>query len=229
MRTLRIGGLLSGVLALFAARGSATPAALDFSELAHNDSAIIGIGPTYSTHGFQLTDTAFPGSNNVPSFATPGALRFDYDGESSLYAGSAQDTITLTRGDGRAFAIFAIDLAELPNGAETGGPRPADGPFIITFTGHRSDGTTVIDVGTVDPFPSILTFHFDNEFSDLLSVAWQQGPGGTAPGLATHQFSNIQVDAVPEPSAILLLGTGFVGVFRERHRRRLVRNRVTKQ
>jgi hypothetical protein len=75
-----------------------------------------------------------------------------------MYLGNAQGTIALTRVDGGVFDLFALDLAEFPNGNGMGGARPADGPFSIAFTGYRSDGRTVAAVRVADrgAFDSVL-------------------------------------------------------------------------
>ncbi len=57
------------------------------------------------------------------------------------------------------------------------------------FVGTRSDGSTVSQTVTVNPFPEIDKFKF-HRFSDVIEVMWHQGGGG-APGLSTHQFGNV--------------------------------------
>jgi len=78
----------------------------------------------------------------------------------------------------------------------------------VSFTGTRSDNSTIAQSFTTDPILSTLeTFRFTN-FTNLVSVDWTQD----AP---FHQFDNINVSAasataVPEPFTILgtLFGTG---------------------
>jgi hypothetical protein len=129
----------------------------------------------------------------------------------------------LARSDGGTFDLHSIDLAEVPNfSGTTGGPVDL-GSFQLTFFGTRSDHSTVQATATIDPFPTVNTFHFSN-FTDLLSVTWYQGPGGV-PG-PTHQFDNIRIQPVPEPPALLLVGVGISILVCWRHFARLVHNRA---
>jgi PEP-CTERM motif len=221
----RAGRALPLVLGFLIASSTAqaAPILLDFTNIAHNDTAITNLGPVYTDQGFQLTLTAFPGSEPGVQFLSSGALRFNYSGEPSIYAGTALSHIELSRVDGGMFSLDSIDLAELPNGQRledgTVVALPALGPFSITFTGITVSGQTVSTTAVVNPFPSLLTFDFPKEFHNLVSVSWQQGPGGTTPGLATHQFSDIRVTAVPEPATGLLLLGGVAAVTASRRRR----------
>jgi hypothetical protein len=52
------------------------------------------------------------------------------------------------------------------------------------------DGTTLIEDVTFIQFPVVTTVFFHG-FNGLVSVTWQQGPGGF-PG-QTHQFDNISI------------------------------------
>jgi hypothetical protein len=196
--TLRVlSVLILAVCGFGAGRGSDGLITLDFVNTGHNDTAIVSEGPIYTDQGFQLLTTG-PNVGDDAVFASPGSLRYDYDGEPSIYAGNSNARIELTRADGDVFSLVSIDLAEFPNGMQnpdgTVGARPADGPFTITFTGIRKNGRTVTTSALVQPFDTILTFAFPGDFRNLVAVEWSQGPGGTAVGLATHQFSNIQVE-----------------------------------
>jgi hypothetical protein len=219
----RAGVALPLVLALLIpSRAYASPILLDFSDTSHNDTAITNLGPLYIDQGFQLALTAFSPNDPAVQFRSLGALRFDYSGEPSIYAGTALSHIELSRVDGGMFSLDSIDLAELPNGRMlddgTTVALPALGPFSITFTGLTVSGHTVSTTAIVDPFSSLLTFAFPNEFHNLVAVDWQQGPGGITPGLATHQFSDIRLTAVPEPATGLLLLLGGVTAVASRRR-----------
>ena len=221
----RAAGALALVLAFLigSSTAHAAPILLDFTDTAHNDTAITNLGPLYTDQGFQLELTAFPGSEPAVQFLSFGALRFDYSGEPSIDAGTGQSRIELSRVDDGMFSLDSIDLAELPNGQRledgTVVALPALGPFSITFTGITVSGKTVSTTAVVNPFPSILTFEFPKEFHNLLAVSWDQGPGGITPGLGTHQFSNIRLTAVPEPATGLLLVGGVAAVAASRRRR----------
>jgi hypothetical protein len=218
--------VMSGALLAVSSMAQAGPIVLDFANTAHNDTAITNLGPLYTDQGFQLALTAFPGSEPGVQFLSFGALRFDYSGEPSIDAGTGLARIELSRVDGGMFSLDSIDLAELPNGQRlddgTSVALPALGPFSIVFTGITVSGKTVSTTAVVDPFPSLLTFLFPQEFHNLVSVSWQQGAGGITPGLATHQFSDIRLTAVPEPpaAALFVVGVGVLAASRRRYLRR---------
>ena len=68
-----------------------------------------------------------------------------------------------------------------------------------------SPATTAEFTAAANKFPSFTEIQFAG-FTDLVSVTWQQGPGGALG--PTHRFDNIRVQAVPEPASLLLVGTG---------------------
>jgi hypothetical protein len=124
-------------------------------------------------------------------------------------AAFAPGTMTLVRDDGTAFNLVSIDLARefRFNTPDVGQAYP-----VVTFTGTTAGGGIVMQTFTADQVDFYFkTFTFSSAFTDLLSVSWDQPPftSGTpsnpAPGL--HQFDNIVLATVPEPSSIVLLGS----------------------
>jgi len=179
--------------------GHAATITLNFEELRTVDAdASHNVGPVYIHDGVRLT--ALP----APPPADP-AARFAYAGTlSSTFAGSTM--LRLQAGSGGRFNLLSMDLAEAPNFDSTGKPI-GSGTFDVTFTGVRANGTEITETVTVDRFPTIDTFTFPG-FADLKSVHWFQGPGGFTPGFGDHQFDNVTIRFIPEPSALWLLGFG---------------------
>ena len=93
----------------------------------------------------------------------------------------------------------------------------------VTFTGTKADGTTVVQTFQVDQTGFFFkTFTFSN-FTDLVSVNWTQPLFGTTDPnnpnliLGLHQFDNITLNVVPEPSSMSLICLGIGGLVLGRH------------
>jgi len=174
---------------------------IDFESLQHADDLVTVHGPEYVEDGFRLIAT-HPEPGNPLRINTLGTMHFGFNGSTSAYNGVSNGEITLLRADGLSFDLLSIELTELPGGEfdDAGELRPVNlGPFGVTFSGQRLDGSTIIQTFTVDNFLTPTTYAFSG-FTGLVAVRWSQGAGGpTSPG---HQFDNIIVAPVPEPMSI---------------------------
>src|SRR4030095_2948727 len=139
-----------------------------------------------------------------------------YAGSAGLHERISNGLLTLNRVDGAAFNLLTIDLSILhPNGAS---------PPVV-FVGTLLGGGTVTQTFTPTLF-GFHTFTFTGSFSNLVSVSWRQGTDE----FNAHQFDNIVVTSAasptPEPSAMLLLGTGLMAFGAKIRKRRRSRSKL---
>jgi PEP-CTERM motif len=173
---------------------------ISFNSLEQPGNTLVLVSDPYSEAGYRISN------GGQLYYAQQSAV--EYAGSAGLHERITNGLLTLTRVDGNAFTLSSIDLSILhPNGAS---------PPVV-FTGTLVGGGTVTQTFTPTVF-GFQTFVFNSSFTNLTSVSWRQGTDE----LNAHQFDNIVVSSVPEPSAMLLFGTGLMAsAARIRKRRRL--------
>ncbi len=185
---------------------NAQAAVIDFESLAHSDD-YADHGATYTEDGFLLTNTATVASSGFdPSLATAGTNAFGYSGSTALFNDNWQGQTVLTRTDGGWFNLNSITLSEFYD------IDPTIDPIDVVFTGMLNNGATVTQTLTLDGVFGPEVFTFDPSFSNLVAVSWLQTE-------VFHQFDDLTIAPVPEPSTILLFASGLLTVAAARRKR----------
>ncbi len=192
MRKILKGVVLALSMALFS--GAAVAVILDFQSLASRGSGFVSAGNAYSEDGFTLANLSSNNANSLLS-AEEGNLPY-YSGSAALFNSNHLGITRLVSNASLTFSLLSIDLAEID--------ALRLGPTVVSFTGAFFAGGTINKVVTLDGIAGFETVHFDG-FEDLISVSWTQQP-------QYHQFDNISLANVPEPSVSLLLGLGLLGL-----------------
>ncbi len=186
---------------------------LDFENFRVEDAQLHDQPGQIDLGGFRLLSIPPPG--NAFRFVTAGTLHPLFPGSTALFNGQSNAEIVLTAIDGSPFSIYSIDLAVLPPGANDPAGPFDPGPFEINFVATTPSGGTKSQSFTINHSFLALERVFFSGFENVTSVRWLQGTGFNPPGppgpteTPTHQFDNIHVAAVPEPSSSVLIGTGF--------------------
>ena len=188
--------LIITAAALLCVSASVDADTIDFESLMQENTGINVVGDTFESNGFVIDGV---GLGNV------GTLDSRFSGSTSLTS-DANSVIALSRIGGGPFALESVDLAELDMSA---------GIPVVTFIGFLSSGgTTAQSVELDGQMNSPETVSFDSSFSNIVGVVWVQG--GTAS--SRHQFDNLQLSAIPEPTTAALLYIAFVAAAARRRR-----------
>jgi hypothetical protein len=240
-RALRTAGSLAAVLLIAAPPLAAQGAPIDFSAYASpvTTEYQATVGRPVTVGGFDFFAYRAPGARNVlgtwgtdPAADPDGALNLPSNrgGATALYGTQAGEIVDMYAAGQffnppatfATFNLFGMDVAHLyaqqylPFGTTLQ-------PFTLTFFGFTVRGANAtVQQSFVVPAPSsgapfLNSLQFDARWRGLYQVAWQQSTAGSG---QFHQFTNVSAAVVPEPSTVLLVGTGVLLIAAGTRRRR---------
>lgn len=180
------------------AAASAQALVIDFEAIDNSGSGHVFSGNSLDTQGFNLSNDCSYSSNCILHWGSSNAYNADANGVtySHNYTGS---TTTLTQSSGDFFDLFSIDFGNVYD----------TNSYVqeILVTGYFNTGDISSTVIT-DSLSGLETFTFD--WTGLNSVTWTETTG------TFLQLDNIVLNnagtSVPEPSSIILLVLGLVGL-----------------
>ena len=181
--------------------GNLQAATIGFDTLESTFSGAHFVGYTYEEQGFILEHGS---STQNYAFITWGSGSSLYTGSASLFNNIHRGETILSQQNTNPFSILSIDLAPYDLNLSSGDYIQSES---VLFIGTKADSTTVQQVFNLGTSVNVMsTFTFNPEFTDLISISWNQGSM-----LSTrHQFDNIIVQATPIPGALLLFITGIL-------------------
>lgn len=185
---------------------AAVTSTMTFNDLvADGDTAVNYFSP-YSEVGYILVATA------PDSFGEFTALRQNGPPKLETMHRRFPGVISLTKADSGVFSLDSIQLGKLNTAI-------AD-DFEVVFTGYLGGGSVGTETKTITAASGLQSFSFGASFSSVDTVEW------TMSSPRTHQFDNITVTAVPEPTSLAFLGVGLGVAGVRRVRRKRVENAV---
>ncbi len=183
---------------LFAAQASQA-VVLDFNSLSAGGTSLVNVADGYTEDGFRFLNLQIP--NAFDSFGVWQTGSGAYAGSPALF-NQYQDAMTqLTQIGGGAFDATSIQLASL---------NLSPLPNTVTFTGTRANNSTVTQAITLSNPTVLLTYNLTG-MTNIVKLEWAQS-------VPFHQFDNINVNPVPEPATIAVLGIGALALIRRRRK-----------
>jgi hypothetical protein len=195
-------GTLLLALATATTLGCAT--VIDFEDLAYSGPDMMApVADGYTSQGYVFNDPLYHGSDAFGVWAT--WLEPIYPGSTALFNNGSGLTI-MSRADQGAFDMISIDLCD------DFAPQPP--PYWgLHYTGTRADGSTTQNTFTVTDGLHLNTYYFSGMTNIVkLECAYNLDPW------VGHQFDNVTMQAVPEPTTISVLGLGALALLRRRRK-----------
>lgn len=160
----------------------AQAAVLDFEDkVCARNQPICNVGDVYRAKGYVLSYAPAPDDEHPVGLHVVGRQWAPNAGGSiAMLANSCNATTTLASQTGKPFSVLTMDLAE----------ANADSPARVTFTGLKTDGTTVRLAVNLDGKPGWQRIVLPGTFYNLISLQWVQGD---CVDNKSHMFDNILV------------------------------------
>lgn len=172
------------------------------------------------TVGVAASDNA-GNSRGINSFGgtTLNAISPDPNGQALTVQGGALEAATPVQNNGATVTI-QVDLTGLENPILSFATQRTNTGFNSSVVAWSTDGVTYTDFTTYSPGTNFAIQSFDfssaNALDSTSTAFFRITLTGVTANSGNNRFDNVQINAVPEPTAALLGGLGFLALLRRR-------------
>ena len=178
---------------------SAFATVITFESLGSGGTNSNSVADGYTESGYQFNNLNHVGDAVAFAVWQTGNTN-DFNGSTALFNNYDSGQTEMTQVGGGGFNVTSIDMSCL----YLNNP----GAFSVSFTGTRADASTVTNTFTLNTPNSVQTFNFSG-MSNVVKLDWTQSS-------PYHQFDNININTVPEPASLAVLGLGAFALIRRR-------------
>lgn len=187
-------------IALAVSAVAANASIVDFEDLSNPGPSFTLYGDTVNSGGFTFTSVSHVGDTQaIAAWASDSPF---YTGSNAIFANYFDDSLDMVKTGGGTFSVTSIGLADVFIGSTSG---------VVTFMGTHADSTTVTET-VVLADGSFMTSYALSSMTNLVKMNIMDDVSSGV------QIDNVNIEAVPEPASMAVLGLGAAALLRRRRK-----------